>query len=344
MNKVKKIAILTSGGDCPGMNNIISGVYRAVKAVNSEIEVNKQVNGTKLELLLIKNGFKGLLNKEIHEINDNWKQLISLGTKIGGTIIGSSRFKEFQEEEVRRKAKKILEDYGIEVLIGIGGDGTFNGLLKLSDLGVQCIAIPGTIDNDLAASDWTVGFDTALNTVVRNIDSIRETSDSHSRISIVEVMGRYAGDLAILSGVNCDVLSTPEVKIEENELISIVEELHNKQQLKSILVLVTEHLYDVKKLAKKIEDLTKTETRATILGQIQRGGTPSAWDRYLGTMMGEFAVEQANKVDKSSIAVCIQANKLVAITIQSALSTPRTNKVNAINKILSLSGIIAKKK
>lgn len=343
--KVKRVAILTSGGDAPGMNNVINGVYRSIKAVNLLREKSEVPDADKrpIELLLIKDGYKGLLKKDIYEIDDYWKELIRISPRMGGTIIGSARFKEFEQEETRKKAKKILDDYGIEVLICVGGDGTFKGLRGLNELGLKCIGIPGTIDNDVASTQKTIGFDTALNTIVKQIDSIRETSDSHSRIAIIETMGRECGDLAIQAAVNCDLVSTPEKKIEETELIKIVKDLHEKQNLRSILVLVTEGLYDVKKLAKKIEEETKVETRATVLGQTQRGGAPSAADRYLATMMGQFAVNQINKNDKGSIIIALENNKLIPIAVQNALNTPKNNKVGTIDKILSLSGIIKKK-
>lgn len=348
INKKRKIAILTSGGDSPGMNNVISAVYRTIKAINSEKQANKSLSPEEarpFELMLIKNGYKGILEKEIYEIDDHWNQLITMSTKIGGTIIGSARFKSFEEEETRKKAKKILDEFGIEALIAVGGNGTFIGLQKLSELGIKCIGIPGTIDNDIVSSDVTIGFDTALNTIVESIDRIRETSDSHSRISIIEVMGRYCGDLAIQAAVNCDLFATPnDPKIQEHELINIIRDLHNKQNLRSIIVLVTENLYDVKKLAKNIETDLKIETRATILGQIQRGGSPSAFDRYLATMMGIFAVEQIEKKGNSSAIIGLNGNKLSAMPIQVALNMPKPDRFNSISKILRLSGIFYKRK
>lgn len=346
-NKTKRIAILTSGGDAPGMNNVINAVYKTIKAINFEKQANKNLTPEEkrpLELMLIKNGYKGILDKEIYEVDDRWKELITISTKIGGTIIGSTRFKNFEEEETRKKAKKILDEFGVEALIAVGGNGTFNGLQKLSDLGIKCIGIPGTIDNDVVSSDITIGFDTALNTIVEAIDRIRETSDSHSRISIIEVMGRHCGDLAIQAGVNCDLIATPDnPKIQEHELINIIKDLHIKQKLRSIVVLTTEHLYDVKKLAKHIEQELKVETRATVLGQIQRGGTPSAFDRYLATMMGICAIEQIEKKGNSSWIIGLNDYKLQVMPIQVALNMPKVDRFNTISRILRLSGIFYKK-
>lgn len=350
MSEIKKrrIAILTSGGDAPGMNNVISAVYKTIKALNSEKQVNKNLSPEEkrpYELMLIKNGYQGILAKEIYEIDDCWKELINISTRLGGTIIGSARFKSFEEEETRKKAKKILDDFQIEALIAIGGNGTFIGLQKLSELGIKCIGIPGTVDNDIVSTDSTIGFDTALNTIVEAIDRVRETSDSHSRISIVEVMGRHCGDLAVLASVNCDLVVTPDnIKIQEHELINIIKDLHIKQNLRSIIILVTENLYDVKKLAKNVEQELKIETRATVLGHIQRGGSPSAFDRYLATMMGIFAVEQIEKKDSSSIIISLIGNKLSAMPIQVALNMPRVSKLDTTSKILRLSGIFYKGK
>lgn len=348
INKIRKIAILTSGGDAPGMNNVISAVYKTIKALNSEKQANKNLSPEDkrpLELVLIKNGYKGIIDKEIYPVDDHWKELITISTKIGGTIIGTARFKSFEEEETRKKAKKILDEYGIEALIAVGGNGTFAGLQKLSDLGIKCVGIPGTIDNDIVSSDVTIGFDTALNTIVNAIDKVRETSDSHSRIAIIETMGRYCGDLAIQAAVNCDVVATPDSpKIQEHELINIVKDLHTKQKMRSIIILTTEHLYDVKKLAKNIEQELKVETRATVLGQTQRGGAPTAFDRYLATMMGIFAVEQIEKKGSSSAIIGLNGNKLSAMPIQVAMNMPKADRFNTVSKILRLSGIFYKGK
>ncbi|MDQ7983146.1 MAG: ATP-dependent 6-phosphofructokinase [Spiroplasma sp.] len=347
MNKKRKIAILTSGGDAPGMNNVINAVYKTIKAINSEKQTNKNLSPEEKkpwELLLIKDGYQGILKKEIFEIDDHWKESIINSIKIGGTIIGSARFKSFEEEETRKKAKKILDDFGVGILIAVGGDGTFTGLQKLSELGIQCIGIPGTIDNDVISTDIAIGFDTALNSIVEAIDRVRDTSNSHSRISIIEVMGRHCGDLAIRAAVNCDLVATPgNPKIPEHELINIVKDLHHKQNLKSIVVLVTENLYDVKKLARNIEQELKVETRATVLGQIQRGGAPTAADRYLATMMGIFAAEQIEKKGNSSIIIALRGNQLEPLPIHVALSMSRPERVAAVSKILRLSGIFYRK-
>lgn len=356
-SKIKRVGILTSGGDSPGMNSVISAVYKTFRGMNYEKDKDSSINHNsdkrQLELVLIKNGYQGLLDNEICEINSAWAKLIDLGVGMGGTIIGSSRCKDFESEEGRKKAFKILQDQKIETIIAIGGDGTFAGLQKLSELGIQCIGCPGTIDNDIAATEFTIGFDTALNTIIESIDKIRQTANSHSRIQIVEVMGRHCGDLAIhaAAATNAELVSTPELKIEEPELVETLKELVNKQKRSSIIIVVTELLYDIQKLAKKIEEATKKETRATNLGQVQRGGTPSAFDRYLATMIGIFAAEQLQKSTKDNWCIVLKENKLVAVEIQDIVTSqkdpkdPKKNliRINAINKTLRLSGIIPKK-
>lgn len=345
LNK-RRIGILTSGGDSPGMNNVINAVYKTFRGISHENSKSTTADKRPFELLLIKNGYKGIMTNDIHVIDSNWANLIDLGTEIGGTIIGSARFKEFEQEETRKKCIEILKSKKIEGLIAIGGDGTYTGLQKLSNEStIQCVGIPGTIDNDISSSEFTIGFDTALNTIVENLDKIRQTANSHNRIMIIEVMGRNCGDLALHSAAaaNCDLVATKSLAIGEQSLIDIIKQLYAKKQRRSLLIVVAEHQYDVNKIAKIIEKDTECETRAVILGQIQRGGTPSAFDRYLATMMGIFAAERFVNSNKSSICIGLQDNKLVAIEIQDALNTPSVNKNNIANKILRLSGVIFKK-
>ncbi len=346
LNK-RRIGILTSGGDAPGMNNVINAVHKTFRGINHENSKSTTGDKRPFELILIKNGYKGIMKNDIHVIDNNWANLIDLGTEMGGTIIGSARFKEFEQEETRKKCIEILKAKKIEGLIAIGGDGTYAGLQKLSNEGgIQCVGIPGTIDNDISSSEFTIGFDTALNTIVENLDKIRQTANSHARIMIVEVMGRNCGDLALHSAAaaNCDLLATKDLGIGEQSLIDIIKQLHTKKQRRSLVIVVAERQYDVNKIAKIIEKDTECETRAVILGQIQRGGKASAFDRYLATMMGIFAAERfGNNSSKSSVCIGLQDNKLVAIEIQDALNTPTINKNNVANKILRLSGVIFKK-
>lgn len=350
MNETNKIriGILTSGGDAPGMNNVINGVFKTLRSMSFENSKADSIDKRTFELVLIKNGYKGLFESDFQTINAQWMQLIDLGTQMGGTIIGSARFKEFENESTRKKCIDILRKENIKGLIAIGGDGTTAGLQKISvESGIQCIGIPGTIDNDVNSTEFTVGFDTALNTIVENLDKIRQTADSHSRIMIVETMGRECGDLALhaAAAANCDLVATKDLNILEPALIELIKQIHAKKQRRSMVVVVTENLYDVKKIAKVVEAETKCETRSVVLGQIQRGGTASAFDRYLATMMGVFAAERFVNSNKSSICVGLQGTRLVAIEIQDALNTPKTLEKNSAlaTKVLRLSGVITKK-
>ena len=273
---MKTIGILTSGGDAPGMNAAIRAVVR------SAIYYGCKVYG-------INRGYKGLIESDLVEMD-----LSSVGDIIhrGGTILKSSRCEEFKTEEGRQKAVKILKKHGIDCLVVIGGDGSFNGAQKLSDLGFPAIGIPGTIDNDLAYTDYTIGFDTALNTIVDALDKLRDTSSSHQRCTILEVMGRRCGDLAINAGIadGAEMVITSEIGFDENKVIEVLK-ASKASDKKHAIVVITEHITDVHELAKKVEAATGFETRANVLGHMQRGGRPSARDRVLASRMGVYAVE-----------------------------------------------------
>ncbi|MFQ3175345.1 MAG: 6-phosphofructokinase 1 [Psychromonas sp.] len=273
---IKKIGVLTSGGDAPGMNSAIRAVVRC--ALANEIEVYG-----------IYDGYAGLHKGNIKQLT---RHSVSDMINRGGTFLGSARFPEFKEESVRREAIKNLESHGIEALVVIGGDGSYMGAKKLSEMGYPCIGIPGTIDNDIAGTDYTIGFMTCLNTIVDAVDRLRDTSSSHNRISIVEVMGRYCGDLTLWSAIagGSEYVVLPEIGFDEAELFEHIEtgEASGK---KHAIIMITEHVTDVTELAKRIEEKTGRETRATILGHIQRGGSPMAFDRVLASRMGARAVE-----------------------------------------------------
>ena len=304
---MKTIGILTSGGDAPGMNAAIRAVVR------SAIYYGCKVYG-------INRGYKGLIESDLVEMD-----LSSVGDIIhrGGTILKSSRCEEFKTEEGRQKAVKILKKHGIDCLVVIGGDGSFNGAQKLSDLGFPAIGIPGTIDNDLAYTDYTIGFDTALNTVVDAIDKIRDTSTSHERVSIVEVMGRNCGDIALHTGVACgaEYIITPEQGYDKDELCKVILEGKKAGKMHN-LVLLAEGVGGASELAKYIEDKTGIETRATVLGHIQRGGAPSAFDRVLASRMGSKAIELLME-GKTSKVVGIKDNEIFDQDIDEALALDR---------------------
>ena len=300
---LKRIAVLTSGGDAPGMNAAVRAVARTALFHN-------------VETYGVYNGFHGLYHDEIQLLN---RQSVSESINRGGTFLGSARFPEFQQQEIREGAIKNLEARGIDALVVIGGDGSYRGARKLTEMGLPCIGIPGTIDNDVPGTEFTIGYYTALNTVLSALDNLRDTSSSHKRASVVEIMGRNCGDLTIAAaiGSGAELAIVPEVPFDEADLIEQLEKEILKGK-KHALICVTEHICDVKELAKHIEEVTGIESRATILGHIQRGGAPTAFDRILASRMGAYAVELLLK-GESGHCIGIQANKLVHHDIIDAL-------------------------
>ena len=292
---IKKIGVLTSGGDAPGMNSAIRAVTRY--ALANDIEVYG-----------VYDGYAGLHKGNIKRLT---RHSVSDMINRGGTFLGSARFPEFKEESVRREAIENLESHGIEALVVIGGDGSYMGAKKLSEMGYPCIGIPGTIDNDIAGTDYTIGFMTCLNTIVDAVDRLRDTSSSHNRISIVEVMGRYCGDLTLWSAIagGSEYVVLPEVGFDEDALLKKIH-AGAESGKKHAIIMVTEHMTDVGALAKRIEAETGSETRATILGHIQRGGAPMAFDRVLASRMGGHAVELLME-GKSARCIGLQGGKLV---------------------------------
>jgi len=307
-NSVKKIAILTSGGDAPGMNAAIRAVVRT--ALKNDIEV-----------IGINMGYEGLINGDFHPMD---RRSVSDIIQKGGTILKTARCPEFKDPAVREKAAQVLRIYGIEGLIVIGGDGSFMGAKGLSDLGIKTIGLPGTIDNDLAYTDYTIGFDTAQNTITDAINKLRDTSSSHQRVSVVEVMGRNCGDLALYAGLagGATTILVPEKKMTKEEAIREVME-GRKMKKNHNLVVVAEGVGGARELAQDIEELTGIEARATVLGHIQRGGVPTAFDRILAARMGHKAVELLME-GKSARVVGIKANKIIDMDIYEALAMERT--------------------
>ncbi|TEW50198.1 6-phosphofructokinase [Psychromonas algicola] len=292
---IKKIGVLTSGGDAPGMNSAVRAVVRTCLSYD-------------IEVFGIYDGYAGLHAGKIEQLD---RYSVSDVINRGGTFLGSARFPEFKEESVRKEAIKVLEKHGIEALIVIGGDGSYMGALKLSEMGYPCVGIPGTIDNDIAGTDYTIGFMTCLNTIVDAVDRLRDTSSSHNRISIVEIMGRYCGDLTLWAAVagGSEYVIVPEKGFDEEELIEQLN-LGEEKGKKHAIIAITEHMTDVNALAERIQEKTKRETRATILGHIQRGGSPMAFDRILASRMGSYAVELL-KSGKSARCIGIQNGEMV---------------------------------
>ncbi|WP_346884545.1 6-phosphofructokinase [Clostridium sp. UBA4395] len=300
---MKRIAVLTSGGDSPAMNAAI----RAVVRIGIENEV--QVFG-------VHRGFNGLINGEIFEMD---RHSVSDIIQRGGTILRTARSEEFRTPEGRQKALNVIKVLKIDGIIVIGGDGSFRGAKELSDLGIPTVGIPGTIDNDLPYTDYTVGFDTALNTAIDAINKIRDTSSSHERVSVIEVMGRNCGDLALFSGIagGAEQVIVPEKKFTIEDICENIFKGKRNGKLHNIIILA-EGVGGAQKLAKSIEEITGIETRATVLGYIQRGGSPSAFDRILASRMGSKAVKVLLE-GKTARLIGIKANKIIDIDIKEAL-------------------------
>lgn len=301
---MKKIGVLTSGGDAPGMNAAIRGVVRTALYYG-------------YEAYGIYDGYKGLVENKIKQLHRN-----DVGQILthGGTILGSSRLPEFKEESVRQIAVNNLKNLGIDTLVVIGGDGTYRGAMELNKMGIKCIALPGTIDNDIASTEYTIGFFTALDTAIWAIDKLRDTSFSHQRCTVVEVMGRNCGDLSIFSGIACgaEIVITKETGFNREEVLAQIRGAKAKGK-RHLIIVVAENMLNVFELAKDIQANTEYETRASVLGHIQRGGNPSSFDRILASKMGAYAVELLKK-DIYGMAVCSHGIEIDHIEIDQALN------------------------
>ncbi|MBN3347206.1 6-phosphofructokinase [Clostridium botulinum] len=305
---MRTIAVLTSGGDAPGMNAAIRAVVR------TGLEKGLKVMG-------IQRGYNGLINGEIFEMDTH---SVSDIIQRGGTILRTARCEEFRTEQGREKAAKILKAFGIDGLVVIGGDGSFHGAQLLSKLGINTVGLPGTIDNDLAYTDYTIGFDTSINTVLDAINKLRDTSTSHERVSVVEVMGRNCGDIALYTGVagGAESIIIPEKEYNADKLCKQILQGKLKGKMHN-LVLLAEGVGGANELAKYIEEVTGIETRSTILGHIQRGGSPTCMDRILASRMAYKAVELLIS-GKSSRVVGIKNGKVIDMDIDEALAVERS--------------------
>ena len=312
--------VLTSGGDAPGMNAAIRAVTRT--CLNRGIKIY----GVRL-------GYKGLHDGEFIEFDSHSTRNI---INIGGTFLKSARFPEFKDPKVREEAIEQMKKVGMEALVVIGGDGSYNGALKLTEMGINCIGIPGTIDNDIPDTDFTIGFDTALNTIVDALDKLRDTSSSHQRCTILEVMGRRCGDLAVHAGLACgaEMIVTSESGFDEEEVIETLKRSKASDK-KHALVVITEHITDVHELAKRVEEATGFETRANVLGHMQRGGRPSARDRVLATRMGIKAVELLEE-GKGGLCISDVKGEIVGLPIQEVLGHKRQVNQGIYEDVLKL--------
>lgn len=300
-----KIAIMTSGGDSPGMNNAIRAVVKTAKLNN-------------IDVFIIYDGYKGLVENSIVNSKElNVDQFIDKG----GTFIGSARYLDFKKLEVRKRAVNNLKKLGIDSLVVIGGDGSYAGAQLLHELGVKAIGLPGTIDNDIASTEYTIGFDTALNTIVENVDRVRDTMTSMKSVALVEVMGHGAGDLALYSGLatGAEIIVTNESKKSILEMIEIVKDQMVNKEKKSVVGIISEFIFDdLKDVAKKIQNATGITTRAIVLGHTQRGGIPTAQERINSSLLGIAAVENLLE-EKSGIALGFKNGKIIATQIPQAL-------------------------
>lgn len=304
---MKRIGVLTSGGDAPGMNAAIRAVVRT--AVYKGMEVYG-----------IRRGFNGLITGDIEQMD-----VKSVGEILhrGGTILNTARSDAFKTEKGMEKAINVIKVFGIEGLVVIGGDGSFRGARDLCERGVPTVGVPGTIDNDIACTELTIGFDTAVNTVLEAINKIRDTVSSHERTNIIEVMGRHAGDIAIYTGIagGAEGIIIPEMPLDIDSLCKRIIQGRHRGKNSSIIILA-EGAGKALELEKVIEEKTGMETRATVLGYIQRGGSPTAADIILASRMGYHAVELLEK-NIGNRVVSIRGNKIVDDDIMEALSMPR---------------------
>ena len=303
--EIRKIGVLTSGGDSPGMN-------AAIRAVVREALYNK------CKVVGIQRGYKGLLNEEFKEMKS-----VDVAGIIheGGTILGTARCPEFKEEEVQQKAADICNKHGIDGIVVIGGDGSYRGAQALSRHGINTIGLPGTIDLDIACTEYTIGVDTAVNTAMEAIDKVKDTSSSHERCSIIEVMGRHAGYIALWCGIanGCENILIPEkYDYDEQKIVDNII-LNRRLGKKHHLIINAEGIGHSTSMARRIEAATGIETRATILGYMQRGGSPTCKDRYYASIMGAYAADILVQ-GKTNRVVCYKDGKFVDLDIEEALA------------------------
>ena len=308
-NKVKTIGILTSGGDAPGMNAAIRACVR--KGIQNGLTIKG-----------IERGYSGLLQEEIIDMD---KHSVSDIIQRGGTILGTARCEEMRTKEGQEEAARICRKHGIDGLIVIGGDGSYRGALALSRLGINAIGLPGTIDLDIACTDYTIGFDTAINTAMQAIDKVRDTSSSHERCSIIEVMGRNAGYIALWCGIANgaeDILLPEKYDYDEQKIVDNI--INNRKHGKKHHIIINaEGIGHSTSMARRIEAATGIETRATILGYMQRGGSPTCKDRYYASIMGAYAADIVAAGKRDRIVAC-RDGKFVDVDIEEALAMTKS--------------------
>ena len=312
----KTIAVLTSGGDAPGMNAAVRAVARA--ALSKGIKVYG-----------VRRGYNGLLNGDVFEMN--LRSVSDILSK-GGTVLYTARSPEFNTKEGVKKAADNCRKLGIDGVVVIGGDGSFRGARDLTGEGIPCIGVPGTIDNDISSSDYTIGFDTAMNTAMEMIDKIRDTAQSHDRCSVVEVMGRRCGDIALEVGIaiGASAILVPEVPYDlKKDVIDVL--LKNRETgKKHFIIVVAEGIGGIDGIVKEIEAQTGIETRGTVLGHVQRGGSPTLRDRVVASRMGYRAVELLEE-GQSNRVVVLKDNHIVDYDISEALAMKKQFNTKLFN-------------
>ena len=322
MSEQKSIAVLTSGGDAPGMNAAVRAVVRA--GINRGMRV-----------FGIYRGYNGLLNGDIKEMN-----LRSVSDIIGngGTMLYTARSEEFKKQEAQERAADFSRSMGIGGVVVIGGDGSFRGARALTAAGINCIGVPGTIDNDIACAEYTVGFDTAMNTALDMVDRIRDTAQSHDRCSIVEVMGRRCGDIALQTGIATGATAILVPEVEFNIERDVITRIINTQKTgkKHFIIVVAEGVGGVHDLAKYIEQRLGIEARATVLGHVQRGGSPTVRDRVVASQMGYEAVSLLDKGLGNRVVV-MRDGKITHLDINEALDMERVFDTKLYKVAMSVS-------
>ena len=322
--KIKRIGVLTSGGDAPGMNAAVRSVVRSASSLG-------------IECLGIRRGYNGLISGDIEKLGP---ESVSRIINRGGTVLYTARSEEFRTEQGRKKAAEVCRLFGIDGLVAIGGDGTFRGLLEFSKYGIATVGVPATIDNDIACTDYTIGFDTAANTAIEAVDRLRDTMQSHERCSVVEVMGRNAGHLALYVGLasGAPAVLVPEKPFDFERDVAERIRIARINGKTHFMIIVAEGAGSAMTIGDKIHEELGVDTRVTILGHIQRGGAPSARDRVTATSMGFHAVNILVKGSTNRV-VCERAGKTSGIDIAEALSMKKGLDEDEYSVLEAVTGI-----
>ena len=320
---IRRIGVLTSGGDAPGMNAAVRSVVRAAR-----------YHG--VEVYGIRRGWNGLINGDVERLDE---KSVSRTINKGGTILYTARSKEFMTEEGQRKAASTCKFLGLDSIIAIGGDGTFRGAQALSKFGINVIGIPATIDNDIGCTNYCIGFDSAANTAIECIDKLRDTMQAHERCSVVEVMGRHAGYLAMYVGLatGATAVLVPEKKISDEELVEKIRRVR-LNGFTHYMIVVAEGVAPATKIAKRIKEGTDLDPRVTILGHIQRGGSPTARDRVAATKMGYLAVKLLLE-GKTNRIVCTHDGGFTDVDMDEGLATKKTMQSMEMDVLAAMTGI-----